>query len=44
MRPAHRLRRISTHTHRGHRPVGGNKYIATSWILYQRAEMLFAQP
>jgi hypothetical protein len=30
-----------THTHRGNRPVGGNKYIATSWILYQRAETLF---
>jgi hypothetical protein len=31
-----------THTHRGNRPVGGNKFIATSWILYQRAETLFA--
>ena len=31
-----------THTHRGNRPVGGNKYIATSWLLYQRAETLFA--
>ena len=31
-----------THTHRGNRPEGGNKYIATSWILYQRAEQLFA--
>lgn len=30
-----------THTHRGNRPAGGNKYIATSWILYQRAETLF---
>ena len=30
-----------THTHRGNRPVGGDKYIATSWILYQRAETLF---
>ena len=29
-----------THTHRGNRPLGGNKYIATSWILYQRAETL----
>ncbi len=33
-----------THTHRGNRPVGGDKYIATSWILYQRAETLFATP
>lgn len=31
-----------THTHRGNRPRGGDKYIATSWILYQRAESLFA--
>ncbi|SFD06950.1 2OG-Fe(II) oxygenase [Massilia yuzhufengensis] len=30
-----------THTHRGNRPTGGDKYIATSWILYQRAETLF---
>lgn len=30
-----------THTHRGNRPLGGDKYIATSWILYQRAETLF---
>ncbi|MCB1567235.1 MAG: 2OG-Fe(II) oxygenase [Xanthomonadales bacterium] len=35
-----------THTHRGNRPRGGDKYIATSWILFQRAEQLFppAQP
>lgn len=32
-----------THTHRGNRPVGGDKYIATSWILFQRAEHLFPQ-
>ena len=31
-----------THTHRGNRPEGANKYIATSWVLYQRAEQLFA--
>ncbi|GAB2499546.1 2OG-Fe(II) oxygenase [Arenimonas alkanexedens] len=30
-----------THTHRGNRPLGGDKYIATSWILFQRAEKLF---
>ena len=30
-----------THTHRGNRPRGGDKYIATSWVLYQRAETLF---
>jgi hypothetical protein len=32
-----------THTHRGNRPVGGDKVIATSWILFQRAEQLYAQ-
>ena len=26
-----------THTHRGNMPRGGDKYIATSWILFQRA-------
>ena len=30
-----------THTHRGNRPQGGDKYIATSWVLFQRAETLF---
>lgn len=30
-----------THTHRGNMPKGGDKYIATSWILFQRAEHLF---
>lgn len=30
-----------THTHRGNRPSGGDKYIATSWILFQRSEVLF---
>src|SRR5690606_1708382 len=30
-----------THTHRGNRPRGGDKFIATSWILFQRAEKLF---
>lgn len=32
-----------THTHRGNRPQGGDKYIATSWVLYQRAESLFGK-
>jgi hypothetical protein len=30
-----------THTHRGNRPTGSDKYIATSWILYQHPEKLF---
>ncbi|MEO7917161.1 MAG: 2OG-Fe(II) oxygenase [Dokdonella sp.] len=33
-----------THTHRGNRPKGGDKYIATSWILFQRAERIFSSP
>jgi len=33
-----------THTHRGNVARSGDKYIATSWILYQRAEALFGQP
>lgn len=33
-----------THTHRGNRPVGGDKYIATSWILFNRAEQIFGAP
>jgi hypothetical protein len=33
-----------THTHRGNRPLGADKYIATSWVLFQRAETLFGQP
>lgn len=33
-----------THTHRGNTPQGGDKYIATSWILFQRAQQLFPQP
>jgi hypothetical protein len=30
-----------THTHRGNTPQGGDKYIATSWVLFQRAEALY---
>ena len=30
-----------THTHKGHVARSGDKYIATSWILYQRAEQLY---
>ena len=33
-----------THTHRGNVPQGGDKYIATSWVLFQRAEQLYADP
>lgn len=30
-----------THTHRGNRPLGRDKYIATSWVLFRRSEELF---
>jgi hypothetical protein len=30
-----------THTHRGNTPADGDKYIATSWLLFQRAEVLY---
>ncbi|HBK45623.1 MAG TPA: 2OG-Fe(II) oxygenase [Xanthomonadaceae bacterium] len=30
-----------THTHRGNRPLGGDKFIATSWILFQPAHKLY---
>jgi hypothetical protein len=30
-----------THTHRGNRPQDGDKFIATSWVLFQRAEQLY---
>ncbi|QYF93393.1 2OG-Fe(II) oxygenase [Massilia sp. PAMC28688] len=33
-----------THTHKGHIARSGDKYIATSWILFQRAEALYGQP
>jgi len=31
-----------THTHRGNRPQNGDKFIATSWILFQSAEKLYS--
>jgi hypothetical protein len=33
-----------THTHRGNKPLDGDKYIATSWVLFQRAEILYPTP
>lgn len=32
-----------THTHRGNRPKNAAKYIATSWILFQRAETIYGR-
>ena len=31
-----------THTHRGNVPLSGDKYILTSWLLFRRAEQLYA--
>lgn len=33
-----------THTHRGNKPISNDKYIFTSWVLYQRAEQLYGLP
>ncbi|ABZ77090.1 2OG-Fe(II) oxygenase [Shewanella halifaxensis HAW-EB4] len=30
-----------THSHRGNMPLSGDKYIATSWIMFNRAEQLY---
>jgi hypothetical protein len=30
-----------THSHRGNMPLSGDKYIATSWIMFNRAESLY---
>ena len=35
---------VFTHTHRGNMPKRGDKYIATSWVLFQRGEALYAAP
>ena len=32
-----------THSHKGHVARSGDKYIATSWILFQRAEVLYGK-
>ena len=32
-----------THTHRGNIPVSNDKYIATSWVMFHRAEQLYSQ-
>ncbi len=33
-----------THTHRGNKPESNDKYIITSWVLFHRAEKLYAPP
>jgi hypothetical protein len=32
-----------THTHRGNMPISNDKYIFTSWVLYQRAREMYQQ-
>ncbi len=32
-----------THTHKGHVPLSGDKYILTSWILFQPAEYIYRE-
>ncbi len=31
-----------THSHRGNTPISQDKYIATSWVMFNRAEQLYA--
>jgi len=31
-----------THSHRGNKPVSGDKYTLTSWIMYQPVERSFS--
>lgn len=33
-----------THTHRGNKPVSNDKYILTSWVLFNRAEHIYGTP
>lgn len=33
-----------THTHRGQIPVSNDKYILTSWVLFNRAEQIYGAP
>jgi len=32
-----------THTHRGKKPISNDKYIFTSWVMYQRAQDMYQQ-
>jgi hypothetical protein len=31
-----------THTHRGNTPVSNDKYILTSWVLFNPSKLIFA--
>ncbi|QBG37867.1 2OG-Fe(II) oxygenase [Litorilituus sediminis] len=32
-----------THTHKGHIPISNDKYVVTSWLMFNRAEHLYGQ-
>jgi hypothetical protein len=32
-----------THTHRGSMPISSDKYILTSWVLFNRAEKIYTK-
>ncbi len=33
-----------THTHRGNTPISNDKYVVASWVMFNRAEVLYGQP
>jgi len=33
-----------THTHRGNTPISNDKYIFTSWVLFNHAEKIYGTP
>ena len=33
-----------THTHRGNVPISNDKYILTSWVQFNQANVIFGQP
>jgi len=33
-----------THSHKGHIPFSNDKYVVTAWLMFNRAEQLYAQP
>ncbi len=33
-----------THSHKGHIPLSSDKYVVTSWLMFNKAEQLYGQP
>ncbi len=33
-----------THSHKGHIPISNDKYVVTAWLMFNRAEQLYARP